>query len=168
MVNQGDVADRLRLEIETMLREYPMLADDDVLRADMLEGATDFRDVLAELGHRYGDAVALHGGLHDYIGELAGRLQRYEHRKEFLRDLIYRVMDTAQLKKVELPEVTFGFRNNPPRLTGDVDPAELPDDLCTIKRSVNRTAVRTALEAGKDIPGFALSNAAPSLTVRVK
>jgi hypothetical protein len=168
MVNQGDVADRLRLEIETMLREYPELADDDVLRADMLEGATDIRDVLVSLTDTLGTTKALGVGLHDYISELSGRAERYEHRQEFLRDLIFRIMDSAQLKKLELSHATLSLKNNPPRLVGDADPATLPDDLCAIKRSVDRKAVRAALEAGKEIPGFVLSNAAPSLTVRVK
>lgn len=168
MVNQGDVAARLRLEIETMLREYPALADDDVLRVDMLEGSTDIRDVLINLTATLGATKALGAGLHDYIAELSGRFERYEHRQEFLRDLIFRVMDSGQLKKQELPHATLSLKNNPLRLVGDADPATLSDELCHIKRTVNRTAIRTLLEAGGDVPGFVLSNAAPSLVVKVK
>lgn len=171
MVNPIDV-DHLRLEIETMLREYPELADDEELRADMLEGLTNITEVLIAVNRRYAETKALAAGLHAYIAELLGPLeareQRYEHRQEFLRDLIYRVMDSAQLKKIELPEVTLSLKANPPRLIGDADPELLPDDLCDIKRSINRKKIRAAIEAGKEVAGFVLSNAAPSLVVRVK
>lgn len=168
MANQTDVAERLRLEIETMLREYPELTDDDVLRADMLEGLTDIKEVLANLVALIGNTKALGAGLHGYIKDLLAREERYEHRQEFLRDLIYRVLDSSQLKKVELPHATLSLRANPQRLIGDADASALPDELCNIKRTVDRKAVRAAIEAGKEIPGFVLSNAAPSLMVKVK
>lgn len=168
MENQTDIINRLRLEIETMLREYPELADDEVLRADMLDGATDIKGALVDLAALLGATKGLASGLHTYIEELCAREERYEHRQEFLRDLIFRVMDSAQLKKLELPHATLSMRNNPPRLVGDADPANLPDDLCSIKRTVDRKAIKAAVEAGRTVEGFQLSNAAPSLMVKVK
>ena len=167
MGNFADV-NELRIEIEAMLREYPELVDDEVLRADMVEGETNIKGVLAVLVELIGTTKALGAGLHDYIAELLTREQRYEARQEFLRDLIYRVMDSGQLKKLELPHATLSLRNNPQRLVGDADAATLPDDLCNIKRSVDRKAIKAAVEAGQVVPGFMLSNAAPSLMIKVK
>ena len=172
MVNQAEIIDRLRLEIETVLREYPELADDEVARLDTLEGATDIREVLIGLAKKYGlteaNIVAIQAYQEELIGSLALREKRYEARKDFLRALMSRLMDSAQLRKIELPIATLSFRNNQPRVVGDTDPNLLPDDLCNIKRTVDKKAVRAAIEAGRDVPGFVLSNAAPSLSVRVK
>lgn len=167
MVNFANV-DRLRLELEAMLREHPELTDDEQLRVDMLDGETDITDVMMKLVTLLGRNKALGQGLHHYIEELEQREERYEQRQEFLRDLIFRVMDSAQIKKMELPQATLSLRANPPRLVGDADAATLPDNLCTIKRTVDRTAVKAQIEAGRAIEGFALSNAAPSLNIRVK
>jgi hypothetical protein len=167
MVNYADV-DRVRLELEAMLREYPELADDEVLRADMLDGATDYKDILVALASMNSATKALGEGLEHYIVDLRWRADRYEARQVFLRDLIFRVMESAQLKKIELPHATLSLRNNPQRLVGEADPATLPDDLVKITRALNRTKIREAIEAGQIVPGFSLSNAAPSLVVKVK
>jgi len=163
-----DNVDRLRIEIEALLRDYPDLAEDDVLRADTLEGATDIRDVLIGLGRALDDSKALVAGVHSRIEELCARKERFDARTDLIRDLIFRVLDSAQLKKIELPEVTLSLRNNPPALTGNTDPALLPDELVKITRAVDRKKIRAAIEAGQAVPGFQLSNAPPSLMVRVK
>ena len=167
MVNQVDV-DTLRLEIDELFRLYPDLADDDVLRADMLDGATDIREVVGGLARMLGEIKSLAGGLHSYIVDLTERRARYGRRQEFVRDLIFKIMESANLKKLELPDATLSMRNNPPHVVGDADPMFLADSLCIIKRTPNRTAIKEALEAGQEVPGFALSNAAPSLMVKVK
>jgi hypothetical protein len=41
--------DQLRHEIEALVRDYPDLAEDDVLRADMLDGETEITGVLTAL-----------------------------------------------------------------------------------------------------------------------
>jgi hypothetical protein len=160
--------DEVRLQIEAILRDYPDLADDPVALFDTLDGATNLREVLVDLGRRLGLNAAMLEGLEAYIGDLHTRAGRFERRELYLRDLMFHLMDSAQLKKIELPEVTLSLRNSPPKLVGEADPDLLPDDLVYIKRTVNRTAIKAAIEAGQHVEGFALSNAAPSLTVKIK
>jgi len=160
--------DRLRIEVEALLREYPELIDDEVTRLDTLEGATDIKEVLSRLGQALGDLHVMQEGLQTRIDELNKRLGRFNARDELIRKLIFKVLESADLKKIELPEVTFGLRKNPPRLIGEAPAADLPDELCNIKRTPDRTKIRAAIEAGQYVAGFAMSNAAPSLTVRVK
>ena len=62
--------------------------------------------------------------------------------------------------------MTVSFRIGPPSLVGSADPAGLPDSLVRIKREANKTAIRQAIEAGDDVPGFSMSNGRPVLTVR--
>lgn len=167
MANFNSV-NQLRIEIDAMLREYPELADDEELRADMLEGATDIKEILSSLGRSLDDAKAKAAGVHSRIEELCAREERFGTRIDFIRDLIFRVMDSAQLKKIELPEVTLSLKNNPQQLVGQGDAETMPDDLVNIKRTIDRKKVRAAIEAGQEVPGFTLSNAPPSLMVRVK
>lgn len=160
--------DALRLEIESMLRDHPDLADDEVLRLDMLEGETDIKEVLTELGRRLAATKALEKGLRSYIEELLAREDRFKIHEDRLRKLMFKVLDSAQIKKISLPELTLSLKSNPQRLLGDADPNTMPDRLVHIKRSVDRTKVREAIEDGEVVPGFTLSNAAPSLVVKVR
>jgi len=163
-----DHIDRLRIEIDAMLREYPELAEDAALRADMLEGATDIKEILISLNRALDDTNALQAGVQSRIELLHDREERFGLRVQFIRGLIFKVLETAQLKKCELPEATLSLRNNPQALIGNADPVSLPDDLVKITRTIDRKKVREALEAGQEVPGFQLSNAPPSLNVRVK
>jgi hypothetical protein len=99
---------------------------------------------------------------------LHSRKERFERRIKFLRDLVTRIMQAAGLTKRELTIMTFSMRNNPQQIVGDPDPAELPDEFVRIKREADKVAIRDALLAGREVPGCTLSNAPPSLVVKVK
>jgi hypothetical protein len=158
----------LRLQIEALLREYPELADDEFLRADMLEGETAINDVLTMLHRMIEDTKALREGTQPRIDDLMARARRFQKRIDFGRDLIAKILETANLRKLELPEVTFSLRKGSQHLVGDPDPVSLPDDLVKIVRISDRKKIREALEQGKTIEGCSLSNAPPSLTIRIK
>jgi hypothetical protein len=160
--------DELRSQIEALLREYPDLADDDILRADMLEGETDLGEVVTSIHRMIEDAKALRDGTQGRIDDLTSRKARFGKRIDFGRDLILKILEAAQIAKLELPEVTASLKNNPKALLGDPDPLALPDDLVKISRTADRKKIREALERGDDVPGCVLSNAPPSLTLRVK
>ena len=73
-----------------------------------------------------------------------------------------------KLRKVELPEVTLSLRNNPPKLMGEPDPETLPDDLVKVTRTPDKMKIKAAIEAGRTVEGYAMSNQPPSLMIRVK
>jgi hypothetical protein len=166
MLNQQ--TNQLRQHIELLMREYPELADDEFLRADMIEGTTDINEVLTSIVRMMDDARALRDGTKDRLAELKSRKERMEMRVEFGRHLILKILDAAHLHKVELPDATLSLRHNPPQLVGDPDPNELPDELVKIKREANKAKIREWLESGRDVPGVVLGNAAPTLLMRVK
>ena len=168
MGNLTDTVANVRREIEAIIREFPELADDMEACMDTLEGATEIKDVLLRLARILGNVKALKEGLTARIAELHMRENRFEARNEYIRTLIFEILDSANLKRVELPEVTLSLRNNAQRLVGDADPEFLPDQYVHIKRSIDRKAIRAALEDGLEVDGFQLSNAPPSLVVKVK
>jgi hypothetical protein len=168
MVNLFDV-DQVRRQIEAQLREYPELADDEFLRADMLASETDMYEVLTTIHRGIEDSKSLLDGATARMDELKSRRARMQRRVDFGRALITSILMSADLKKVELPEVTLSLRNNPPQMLGEVtDAGALPDDLVKITRTADRVKIRQALELGREVPGFVLNNSPPSLMTRVK
>jgi hypothetical protein len=167
MANLELSTDLLRLEIETLRRQHD-LDDDEDLRADMLEAETSLNDQLLLLARGLDDAKGLVEGTASRLAELSARKARFERRIEFFRELIAKLMESAGTRKIELPEVTLSMRNNPQRVVGDPDPDMLPDDLVKIVRTVSKTRIKEAIEQGREVPGCFLSNAPPSLVVRVK
>lgn len=160
--------DQLRIQIETLLRQYPELADDEVLRADMLDGATDIEAVLTSLFRSSSRDKSMADAITVRIDQLSARRARFRARVEFLRGLMLKVLQSADRKKFELAEATLSQRASQPQIVGEVDVDALPDDLVKITREANRTAIREALLARRQLPGLSLSNSPPALTITTK
>lgn len=154
--------------IERLVRKYPEIAEDAVLRADMLEGETQISDVLTELIRVGEEARAFRDATKEQQANLKARADRYDRRLDFTREFMADILDAANLRKWELPEGTVFLRNNPQQLVGEIDPALLPDDLVKIERKPDRAKIKDALKAGRFLDGLQLSNAAPSVVVTVK
>jgi hypothetical protein len=161
-------ADALRQEIENLIRTYPEIAEDEVLRADMLDGETSITDVLTDLIRMGEDARALRDATKQQQTNLKARAERFDRRLEFTRALMMSILAAADLRKIELAEATIYLRNNPQQIIGEPDPAKLPDELCRIKREPDKAAIKEAMKAGTVIEGLVLSNSPPSVVVTVK
>ena len=158
----------IRRQIENLKVSHPALIEDDEAWQMSLESETDINDLLTTIVRRIEDTKALVIGTKDRFEELKSRKDRFEHRIEALRELAFKVMQTAELAKLELPECTLSLRAGQQQLVGEFDPNALPDELCKISRAIDRTAVKDALKAGQTVPGYELSNSPPSLTIRIK
>lgn len=165
-MNVMDVA-RLSREIEALIAEYPELADDEQLRADMLEGETSIDDVLTRIVRREREAQAFAGGIKSEMDDLASRLVRYERRGQAMRDLAMRVLSAADLSKKELPIATLSVRAGQPKVVV-IDEDAIPDSYFRFSRSPDKTRIKDAIKAGEPVPGAVLSNGEPSLSLRVK
>jgi hypothetical protein len=158
----------VRMQIQHLKLQHPELLEDDEAWRLSLESETDLNALLIAIVRRIEDTKALAIGTKDRLEELANRKDRFEDRITALRNLLFKVMEAAGVKKLELPEATLSLRTGSPGLVGEADPQELPDELCKISRSLDRTAIKEALKTGKTVPGFSLSNAQPSLSIRIK
>src|SRR6516164_10438453 len=117
--------EQIRQQITTLLVECPELEQDEVLRADMIEGNTAAIEFLRELERRRREACAMMTGLKAVITELEKRADRFVRRTESLKRLMRIVLDAANLKKVELPEATLTIRSGVPKVM--IVEADLPD-----------------------------------------
>jgi hypothetical protein len=158
----------VRQQIENLKIAHPEILEDEEAWIATLESETSFEDLLTSVVRRIEDTKALVIGTKDRFEELKSRKDRFEHRVDTLRNLAFKIMQAAELAKVELPEATLSLRAGTQQLIGEVDPQELPDELCKISRDLNRTAIKEALKTGLTVPGFELSNSPPSLTIRIK
>jgi hypothetical protein len=157
----------IRLQIDNLLLTHPELAEDEILRADMIEGETDAFELLDRIVAQINEAAILAGGTATLVSELDARLKRYERRQAALRELAFKVMQAADLKKAERPAATLSVRAGTPKVV-ITDEDAVTDDYCRFKREPDKTAIKAVLAAGGYVHGAMLSNGEPSLSIRVK
>jgi len=160
-------AHQIRDEITALLLAFPELEEDEILRSDMIEGQTSTFEFLSGIVRKIGSTDAIISGTADYIGELKERQDRLERRKHALRSLISKIMNTAELRKAELPEATLSIRNGQPKVQ-IINEQEIPRDFLRIKTEPDKTKIKAALQAHEYVPGAALSNSEPVLAIIVK
>jgi hypothetical protein len=135
---------------------------------DMTEGETSLFECIDALLLRMASDKALVVGTESVISDLEARKRRVEKRIEFDRGLIEQAMAIAELSKIERPAATLSLANRAPSLRIDSE-ADIPAEFWTAGApKLERKAITDALKEGRAIPGVALSNAAPSLSVRIK
>lgn len=157
----------IQQQVANLLVSSPELADDEILRADMIEGETDAFSFLSRVVRMIGDAEALAGGTAQYISDLRERQARVERRIEGLRSLAFKVMETADLRKLELPEATLALRKSPRKVI-ITDEASLPNQAFRTKREPDKQAIKALIESGQNVYGAVLSNTEMCLSIRVK
>lgn len=157
----------LKQQIDGLFVSYPELLEDEILLRDTLEGSTDLIEFLRSLETQRQDAVTLAEAIALNIENLRQRRARFERRDEAIRNLMFRLLQAAHLKKLELPEATLSVRLGVPKVV-IVDESEIPDAFCRIKREPDKIKIKAALSEFKPVPGATLSNAEDTLSVRVK
>lgn len=158
----------IRLQVNNLRVGYPELIEDDESWLLAIESETDLDKILTQIVRQIEDAKALSDGTLERLDDLKARKDRFARRIESLRALAFKMMDAAGIKSKELPEATLSVRNGQPQLIGNAHPDSLPDEFCKISREVDRTKVKDALKLGQQVDGFELSNAPPSITIRIK
>lgn len=156
----------IRQQIGNLLVSYPELADDEVLRANSIEGETDAFEFLTKVVRGIDDARALYDGVNLRLEELEARRDRFDERIKAYRSLAYKIMQAGNLTKAELPDATLSMRAGTIKVVGEPDPKDLPDSLVKIERKPDKTAIKRALENGETVPGCHLSNGEPTLSIR--
>lgn len=157
----------IRNEIANLLVCNPELAADDVLRADMIEGETEAFEFLGRLVTAIGKAETTQVGLKQYIDVLKLREARFDRRIQVLRQFAKSIMETANLRKAELPMATLSIRNGPHKVI-IVNEHELPDEFWRVKREPDKTKIKVSLQSGVNVSGAALSNGEPSLAILIR
>jgi hypothetical protein len=157
-------ARQLQQDIANLYLQFPELkGDDEMLKVDTLEGATNLKEFLSAVLDGYGKAQEGVVGSKARLDDIKARHTRYEMRVDFLRGMMMKILSAADIRKIELPEATLSIKNGVPKVIGDPD--MVPDEFCRITRSPDKEKIKTALLNGQSIDGWTLSNGEPSLAV---
>jgi len=163
MANKYDV-DMLKRTIELLLERYPELKEDEDLKNDMLEGSTDFHETMEKLLRRTQDSIYLAKACQDAERDIHDRRKRFEKRVEFGRELMKRLMEAADIRKLEFPTATLSIMQTAPQVV-ILNEYEIPDDFMRIKKEPNKTLLKEMLEK-MDVPGVTLSNGGTAIVIR--
>lgn len=156
---------QVKANIAALMSEYPELQDDEELHFDMLEGETDLNEIITRILSEKLEADAMADAVKSRMTDLQARKQRYEKKGQMMRGLIKSLMDTAQIDKMTLPEASLSIRQSP--VSVDVTDLEaLPQGFFKVERKADKTAIKTAIKAGEEIPGAELVEGSPTLSVR--
>jgi cation transport regulator ChaB len=154
-----------RLKAE-LIEVYGLEPDDDAL-TDTLDGELDLGDQIHKLLQHACEQELFAEALDKRITEYKARKDRLNRAAKAIRQHVAEAALEAGMKKLPRPDMTVSFGLSKPALVGEADPDSLPDHLVRTKREINRTAIKAAIEAGQDVPGFAMSNGRPTCTVRL-
>jgi phage host-nuclease inhibitor protein Gam len=158
--------ERLRHEIRYLVNLYPELEEDGVLKADMIEAETSFAYVMDMLIRRMREAQTMSLAVEDEMAALAKRQQRFDGRVSAMRDLMFKLMEMANQKKIERPIGTVSIVNGRPHVVITDEAAVMSNEkYVRVKREIDKRSLEIDLKAGDNIPGAALSNAQPRLRV---
>lgn len=145
-----------------LFSEHPELAEDEVLRADMLEGCSSIDDVFRVLATRIRETQA-DAEANDTLAKVyRERKARCERREEVFRRLAHQLLNVADIPRFRVAQGTFSLRVGEPKveITNEDD---LPYRLCKKTYTPDRAAIKVALERGEDVPGARLTNGNPTL-----
>lgn len=157
----------LAAQLSALRLIYPDLAEDEEAWALSIESETEVHEVLREIERRRRSAKAMNAALDIEIDQLCARRTRFGRRAEAMRELALRIMEMANVRKIDTPEATFSISRGHSRVV-ITDEDALPDSVCKITRSPDKTKIKELLTIGAPVHGAALSNAEPHLTIRTR
>jgi hypothetical protein len=156
--------DQARRDLASLLSLHPELAEDDVLRQDMIEAETGALELIDKLVEAEQSAKCLAVAIGTQMDHLAERKTRFENRRLSIRQYIKQIMEAANLPKVERPAATVSIVPGRPKVV-IIDESLIPPAYHRIKTEIDKAAIATTLKALRDVPGATLSNPEPTLRI---
>jgi hypothetical protein len=141
---------------------------DDTTLADTLEGLTDLHEVVAAVVRSALLDEALAEGLKGHIQALQDRLHRLVEHATERRRIARDAMIEVDVRKIAAPDFTVSVRPGTPGLVV-VSEHDIPEPYWLPREPrLDRVGLINELKRGAPVPGAALSNPEPVLSVRVR
>lgn len=154
-------------QIERLRAIYPELEDDAELLADMIEGTTNFDNVLDRVTMAFLGKVALKQANAELQKTLQERGARFDRGAEALKELIFALLIAAGKRNAVLPAATLSIAKGRNRLVID-DLDAIPQGYAKFEKIAAKADIAAALATGDQIPGAHLEPSPEHLTVRTK
>lgn len=156
--------DQARRDLASLLSLHPELAEDDVLRQDMIEAETGALELIDKLVQAERESKFLVDGIAEALNHFQRRRERFEARRAALRKYIMQIMEAANLKKVERPAATVSIAAGRPKVV-IINEDDLPNYCVRVKREPAKEVIKDLLSGGHVVNGATLSNPEPILRI---
>jgi len=157
----------LEQEIVKLVAEFPELAEDDALKADVIEGQLDVEAVMTRVLSHLFEAEEMLDGMKPRFEDLSERKKRWERRKEFCRALAQRVLEASGRPRIDLPEASVSKQAGKESVEiTNVD--DLPQGTYATERKPDKKAIGEQLKTGNDVPGARLVMGADGVRINTK
>jgi hypothetical protein len=157
-----DVA-ALEREIDAMVAAFPEMAEDEALRADMIEGELKIDAVLDRVINHFLEAETQFEAIKARASFLSARRSRYENRMKAFRLLAKRVLLASGRQSITLPEATVSISKAKERAIVS-DELMLPQGYYKIEPKLGE--ILKSLKAGEVVPGATLELGEAGISVR--
>lgn len=157
----------VKSQIASLLLHFPDLQDDEEALALSLDSETDATALLSQIVAKWQQAKANSVGLANWISDLRARMDRMDRRMEAQRKLMLKIMEIADIRKLELPIATLGISMGPKRVI-ITELEKLPAVYTRVSIEPDKTKIKDALMSGADLAGASLSNGEEFLRISVK
>ncbi len=135
-----------RIEVDEETGEIINAADLDAVEAEAHEKLESTALYVRELN-------AEADALKDEIERLTDRRRSLEKRSTFLKGLMLQGIDALGATKLKTPMVTISVRTSK-AVELDADALDkIPESFVRVKREADKTAIKSAIEGGFDVPG---------------
>jgi len=156
------------LSAAAKLKASLMEEGDEELTRDMMEGETDLREIIESLMGQIEEDSILLDGIASRQEQLDARKRRLGNRVNRCRALIEQGMSMAEIKTLELAGATLTIKTTAKKVIVS-DEAKIPTKFWKAANpTLDKTAVKTALQDNEAVPGASLSNGGIALQVRMK
>lgn len=145
-----------------------LAGDDDLAFIDTLDGETDAVRAASEAVRMVSAMETLEEAAKALAGRYSARAGDFGERAQRARDALAHFMTEIGERKLTLPEGTVTLASGTPALAGEADVEALPAEFVRVTKSPDRIAIKKAIQEGREVPGFALSNARPRLQIRTR
>ena len=153
--------------IRDRIRAQDHRVDEQTL-ADTVEGLTDLHEIVQAVIRAALTDEALARGLKCRIADMQDRLTRLEDRASKRRQIAKDAMLELDLKHLNAPDFTASIREGIPSLMVINEDAVPSIYWQPSEPRLNRQGLTYELKQGAEVPGVALSNPEPILSVRTR
>lgn len=162
--NLSAALSEFRAAVQAIHDAYPGLSDEDL--ADTVEGESgDLEQTILRTLRSALEREATAAALKEMADTMQARMKRLTEGAHNLRRAVLNVMTEAGVKKIAAPDmsVSIGKGKQKVQIT---DEEFVPLIFCRTRIEPDKAAIAKVLEAGGEVPGASLGNAAPTLTIR--
>lgn len=161
-IKEAQAVTALRESLGSLLSE-----GDPALLMDTIEGETSLMEAIDRLLLTIAESEGLAMGALSAGRDLMNRADRFTKRAESARAMIEQALMIAEIDKLERPAGTLSLVRRGAKAEV-MEESDIPAEFWKAgDPKLDRKALLAALKDGRAVPGAALSNQAPSLTIRV-